>query len=137
MTTGTDDPRAGAGTGPRRPVRTRRRPLQVYRVGNEPDPRFTFANERTFLAWIRTSLALFVTAAAIDALVVSAEPALRRSIAIGAVVLGIVCALTAFPRWAAAERALRLGRPLPRARLAGALALAVALLGVLIALAVS
>ncbi len=25
--------------------------------GTEPDPRFTFANERTFLAWSRTALA--------------------------------------------------------------------------------
>lgn len=33
-------------------------PRHVYRAGEEPDPRFTFANERTFLAWIRTSLAL-------------------------------------------------------------------------------
>ena len=28
--------------------------------GTEPDPRFTFANERTFLAWSRTALALVV-----------------------------------------------------------------------------
>ena len=28
--------------------------------GREPDPRFTFANERTFLAWSRTALALVV-----------------------------------------------------------------------------
>ena len=26
--------------------------------GEAPDPRFTLANERTFLAWIRTALAL-------------------------------------------------------------------------------
>ena len=36
----------------------RRFPARVYRAGTEPDPRFTLANERTFLAWIRTSLAL-------------------------------------------------------------------------------
>src|ERR1700735_1399686 len=29
-------------------------------AGTEPDPRFTFANERTFLAWSRTALALVV-----------------------------------------------------------------------------
>jgi hypothetical protein len=28
--------------------------------GTEPDPRYTFANERTFLAWSRTALALVV-----------------------------------------------------------------------------
>jgi putative membrane protein len=28
----------------------------LHEVGSEPDPRFTFANERTFLAWARTGL---------------------------------------------------------------------------------
>ncbi|NLT31088.1 MAG: DUF202 domain-containing protein, partial [Propionibacterium sp.] len=32
-------------------------PKSVYSTGTEPDPRFTLANERTYLAWIRTSLA--------------------------------------------------------------------------------
>ncbi|GAB14727.1 hypothetical protein ARGLB_075_00090 [Arthrobacter globiformis NBRC 12137] len=35
--------------------------------GNEPDPRFTLANERTFLAWIRTSLALLAGGVAVEA----------------------------------------------------------------------
>ena len=39
----------------------RRWPAWVYGVGDDPDPRFSLANERTFLAWIRTGLA-FVTA---------------------------------------------------------------------------
>jgi inner membrane protein YidH len=38
------------------------------RNGEESDPRFTFANERTFLAWNRTSLALVVTGLAISQL---------------------------------------------------------------------
>ena len=29
-----------------------------YEEGEEPDYRFTLANERTFLAWLRTALAL-------------------------------------------------------------------------------
>jgi putative membrane protein len=33
-------------------------PRWVYGAGDEPDARFSLANERTFLAWIRTSLAL-------------------------------------------------------------------------------
>ncbi len=45
------------------PATARRRwPRRVYGVGVEPDPRFTFTNERTLLAWIRTSLALLATA---------------------------------------------------------------------------
>ena len=45
----------------------RRWPGSVYRVGTEPDPRFTLANERTFLAWLRTALGLMVAAAAVRA----------------------------------------------------------------------
>lgn len=34
----------------------------LLKVGEEPDPRFTLANERTFLAWTRTALALLASA---------------------------------------------------------------------------
>ena len=40
---------------------------RVLRGGTEPDPRFTLANERTFLAWIRTSLAFLAGGIAIEA----------------------------------------------------------------------
>lgn len=35
-----------------------RRPTWVYEAGEEPDPRFSLANERTFLAWVRTAFSL-------------------------------------------------------------------------------
>lgn len=35
--------------------------------GREPDPRFTLANERTFLAWIRTALAFLAGGVAVEA----------------------------------------------------------------------
>ena len=38
-------------------------------VGEEPDYRFTLANERTFLAWIRTALALIAGGVALVQLV--------------------------------------------------------------------
>ncbi|WP_143342795.1 YidH family protein, partial [Crossiella equi] len=47
---------------------TGRWPERVYGVGEEPDPRFTLANERTFLAWIRTSLGLMAAGVAVEAL---------------------------------------------------------------------
>ena len=47
--------------------RDRRWPRAVYGVGTEPDPRFSFANERTFLAWIRTSLGFLAAGVAIAA----------------------------------------------------------------------
>ena len=39
------------------PMSSPRFPRHVFEAGAEPDPRFTLANERTFLAWIRTALA--------------------------------------------------------------------------------
>lgn len=42
-----------------------RRPRRVYDLGDEPDPRFTLANERALLAWLRTALALVVTGVAV------------------------------------------------------------------------
>ncbi len=35
-------------------------------AGKKPDYRFTLANERTFLAWIRTALALMAGAVGVD-----------------------------------------------------------------------
>jgi hypothetical protein len=46
--------------------RTDAGPQRVYREGTEPDPRFTFANERTFLARIRTSLTLIAAGVALE-----------------------------------------------------------------------
>jgi putative membrane protein len=82
----------------------------VYRSGREPDPRFTLANERTFLAWIRTALGLVAAGVAVKALLDGrpAQVAAAVLIALGAVAPGY-----AFLRWAISERALRLARPLP------------------------
>ena len=45
-----------------------RKPSYVYDVGTEPDPRFSLANERTFLSWVRTALALLAGAVALHSL---------------------------------------------------------------------
>ncbi|MCK2243971.1 MULTISPECIES: DUF202 domain-containing protein [unclassified Crossiella] len=92
---------------------SRRWPGFVYDAGDEPDPRFTLANERTFLAWIRTALGLMAGGVAVEALGYPGHGALRAVLAVSLLLAGVLCAGTAFFRWAAAERAMRLGQPLP------------------------
>lgn len=119
------------------PVPTRRRwPRRVFDVGNEPDPRFTFANERTFLAWIRTSLALLAAGIALEAFVENLSAGLRAGGAVALISVGIVSSIAAFFRWMANERAMRLGQPLPAPTLAVVLAYAVAGIGLLVGVAV-
>jgi putative membrane protein len=91
----------------------KRWPGWVYAEGDEPDYRFTFANERTFLAWIRTSLALLAAGVALDVVDLSISAAVQRGLAALLVALGGVSAVLASLRWAMAERAMRRGRPLP------------------------
>jgi putative membrane protein len=102
-------------SGPRTPDPDRRWPRQVYAVGTEPDPRFTFANERTFLAWIRTALGFLAAGVAIVAVTRLAGPlGLETRIAsIALIVCGLVCGVAAFRRWMVNEQAMRLGHPLP------------------------
>jgi putative membrane protein len=93
----------------------RRWPRQVYAVGTEPDPRFTFANERTFLAWIRTALGFLAAGVAIAAVARLAGP-VGLEVRVASVVLiicGLACGVLALQRWMINERAMRLGEPLP------------------------
>lgn len=93
-------------------------------AGEAPDPRFTLANERTFLAWIRTSLALLGGGIAIEALATQVfEPHLRMVMAMSLVVLSQLISAGACLRWLRVERALRQRRPLPLPALAPLLAL--------------
>lgn len=91
----------------------KRWPRWVYADGEEPDYRFSFANERTFLAWIRTSLALLAAGVALDVVELSLPADVQRALAILLLVLGMMSALAAWLRWAAAERAIRRAGPLP------------------------
>jgi putative membrane protein len=113
-----------------------RRPFaQLREAGCDPDPRFTFANERTFLAWIRTALALIAGGVGMETFAPSSLPAvLRHVIAALLMVLGTACSAAAFRRWLRSELALRVGRPLPTPRLAPYLGYSVA--GIAVALLV-
>ncbi|WP_408897296.1 YidH family protein [Nocardioides sp. R1-1] len=91
----------------------RRRPAWVYDGGEEPDYRFSFANERTYLAWLRTALALIASGVAVDLVAPPETDGRSRVLAVLLVALGMLCALLAVVRWARAERAMRHGQPLP------------------------
>lgn len=85
-------------------------------TGPEPDPRFTLANERTLLAWNRTSLALIGGGIAVDHLIDFPLVAGRLLASLTPVVLGALLAIVSLRRWLATERALRTGAPLPKSQ---------------------
>ena len=111
---------------------TRRFPGRLYGVGSEPDPRFTLANERTFLAWVRTSLALIASGVALEVLAAGIQPDLRLAAALVLVISGLLAPFQAWFGWYLAERSLRQQRPLPSPLLALPLTVAVIAAGVLI-----
>ena len=84
--------------------------------GTEPDPRYTFANERTFLAWSRTALALVVAGLGVVQLLppFPGVPWGRHVLGVPLIVFGAVVAVTAYREWITSQRAMRHDQPLPR-----------------------
>ena len=106
--------------------------------GTEPDPRFTFANERTFLAWSRTALALVVAGLGVVQLLppFPGVPWGRHVLGVPLIVFGAVVAVVADGVWVMSQRALRLGRPLPRSVMPRLLAVVITVIAVLAAVVV-
>lgn len=105
---------------------------RIFPDGEEPDPRFTLANERTFLAWIRTSLALSAAGVALEALALPVHPGFRLAASLLLIVLGIVAAVHAWWHWARVERAVRCAASLPAPVLGVAVAAGCALTALLV-----
>lgn len=110
----------------------RRFPRFVYRHGSEPDARFTLANERTFLAWIRTALALLAGGIALKAFIAGIHPGLQLAASLTLIATGIFTAAQAWTSWARTERALRENTPLPSPMAALPIAVAVVVVAVLV-----
>jgi putative membrane protein len=107
-------------------------PPRVYRHGTEPDPRYTLANERTFLAWIRTSIAMLAAGVALESYAGNVTP-WARHLGAGMFILVATCiGSTSFAGWMSNERALRLGHPLRQPRLMPVLAAAIVAAGILL-----
>jgi len=100
-------------------------------VGTDPDYRFTLANERTFLAWIRTALAL--AAGGLGAINLIENFYGQEFLGMLLLGLSFITAATSYRRWAGNERSIRLGAPLPASRLPQFLTAGTALLGVVAA----
>lgn len=98
-------------------------------VGTDPDYRFTLANERTFLAWLRTGLALLAGAVALASLVHDFGPRpFRIAITILLLVLSLIVTAGSYLRWDRTERALREQRPLPTDPMPGIIVAGVAII---------
>jgi len=111
---------------------------RALREGAEPDARFTLANERTFLAWIRTALGVIAAAVALETFAGDVVgPVVRTTLSCTLLVFSALLVIAALRRWLQIEAAMRTERPLPPPRIAfllaamlavGAVALAAALL---------
>jgi putative membrane protein len=113
---------------------SRRWPHRLYDVGDEPDYRFTLANERTFLAWIRTALGMVAASVALATIDVPVPDWAQSVGAATLAALGVACAGSAWWRWFRVERALRTGGPLPSPWIAAVLSTTVCLVAVVLGL---
>ncbi|MCQ9369270.1 DUF202 domain-containing protein [Brevibacterium sp. 91QC2O2] len=87
---------------------------RVFPDGEEPDPRFTLANERTFLAWTRTSLAFLAGGIALEAVPLHGVPDwMRTLLGVFVIVVGLAISAGAAVHWIHVERAMRHSRALP------------------------
>jgi putative membrane protein len=103
-------------------------PRSSHAAATEPDARFTLANERTFLAWNRTALALVVAGLAIVQLLppFPGVPWGRHALGVPLIALGAVVSVTSYLEWRRNQAALRRGAPLPRSVLPRVLAATIA-----------
>jgi putative membrane protein len=97
---------------------TEREPAAEVQLPPHPDYRFSLANERTFLAWCRTALALLAAGIGVVYLPSGASsPTGRKILGVLLVVLGMLAAAGSYARWRANRNAIATGAPLPRSNI--------------------
>jgi len=113
--------------------------VTAARTPIEPDYRFTLANERTFLAWQRTSLGLMAAAVAVVQFMPElAIPGLRHVLGVGVGAMAMLTAVAGLRRWSQVDRAIRNDEPLPQASAPTYLTTGLALIGLItVVLAIS
>ncbi|MBZ9639101.1 MULTISPECIES: YidH family protein [unclassified Streptomyces] len=105
-------------------------PQRIRAEGVTPDYRFSLANERTFLAWLRTALALIGGGFAVDQFLPDLSRGWRVGLALALLAAGVLCSLRAVNHWMRCERAMRRGEDLPVSRFPALLSLVVAVVAV-------
>ncbi|GAA0910473.1 YidH family protein [Streptomyces thermoalcalitolerans] len=111
-------------------------PEEVREEGSTPDYRFSLANERTFLAWLRTALALIAGGFAVDQFLPRLRWGWRIGLALTLLAAGVLCSLRAVDHWVRCERAMRRGEDLPASRFPAVLSLIVAAVAVVMVVVV-
>jgi putative membrane protein len=97
--------------------------------GEEPDPRFSLANERTYLAWIRTSIALIAGGLAASQLLQDL-PGASWALAFPLAGLGVAMAAASHGHYLKIQHAMRHNEPLPRSPLPTILWVGVTAIGI-------
>jgi putative membrane protein len=105
---------------------------------DHPDYRFTLANERTLLAYLRTGLGLVAGGVAVAQYVPDLGVRWGSAVvALGLVVIGLGTAVAGWLRWRGNERAIREGTALPAPRLLPTIVAAIAVVILVVAVLVA
>lgn len=103
----------------------------------EIDYRFTLANERTFLSWIRTALGLLAGGVAVQTLVQPFHHAgVRHALAASCLALAVVVSIGAYVHWRDVKNRMDRAQPLKGTMLVPLLAISIGLVAILASVAV-